>query len=215
MKPCQWLVVLVICWSSAVCAKPSAAWICDSHGNNCIEMYDDSVEQEQLQQVVDSSDSAEAPIVLASHRKRQVYKKRYHQEQRPHNFPSSRAATGRRVFIFDPRNTTWAAYDDNGSLVRTGNASGGRHYCPDVGRRCLTPTGTFSVYSKGGAGCKSTKYPKPNGGAIMSHCMYFHGGYAIHGSNDVPNYNASHGCIRVQPAAAYWLNREFLNYDLP
>ncbi len=26
---------------------------------------------------------------------------------------------------------------------------------------------------------------------------YFYGGYAIHGSPDVPNYPASHGCIRV------------------
>ena len=26
---------------------------------------------------------------------------------------------------------------------------------------------------------------------------YFHGGYAIHGSNSVPNYPASHGCVRV------------------
>ena len=38
----------------------------------------------------------------------------------------------------------------------------------------------------------------------------FKGGFAIHGSNDVPNYNASHGCVRVSPDAARWLNEEFM-----
>ncbi len=27
--------------------------------------------------------------------------------------------------------------------------------------------------------------------------FYFRGGYAVHGSPSVPNYPASHGCIRV------------------
>jgi lipoprotein-anchoring transpeptidase ErfK/SrfK len=31
----------------------------------------------------------------------------------------------------------------------------------------------------------------------MYNPYYFHGGYAIHGSPSVPNYPASHGCIRV------------------
>jgi hypothetical protein len=31
----------------------------------------------------------------------------------------------------------------------------------------------------------------------MVHSSYFHGGYAIHGYASVPNYPASHGCIRV------------------
>jgi lipoprotein-anchoring transpeptidase ErfK/SrfK len=35
--------------------------------------------------------------------------------------------------------------------------------------------------------------------------LYFHGGYAIHGSNSVPAYPASHGCVRVTRADARWL----------
>ncbi len=33
---------------------------------------------------------------------------------------------------------------------------------------------------------------------------------AIHGSNNLPNHNASHGCIRVDPAAARWLYHNFM-----
>ena len=35
---------------------------------------------------------------------------------------------------------------------------------------------------------------------------YFYGGYAIHGSNFVPPYPASHGCIRVSIADSLWLD---------
>ena len=85
-------------------------------------------------------------------------------------------------------------------------------FCPDVRRSCKTVVGTFSVLYKGGPGCASKVYPlETNGGAPMPYCMKFHKkGYAIHGSNDVPNRNASHGCIRVTPAAAKWLSHNFI-----
>ena len=35
--------------------------------------------------------------------------------------------------------------------------------------------------------------------------MYFSGGYAIHGSESVPDYPASHGCVRVSLEDADWL----------
>lgn len=35
--------------------------------------------------------------------------------------------------------------------------------------------------------------------------LYFYRGFAIHGSNSVPNHPASHGCIRVTRADARWL----------
>lgn len=118
---------------------------------------------------------------------------------------------GKKVFIFDPSELTWFAYDESGELVGSGRASGGRGYCPDVGRSCKTPSGIFSVKSKGGPGCTSSKYPIGRGGAPMPYCMFFHGGYAIHGSYDVPNRNASHGCIRVEPEDARWLSHEFMD----
>lgn len=121
------------------------------------------------------------------------------------------SASGKK-FIFDPHALMWYAYDGSGNLVNSGRASGGRGYCPDIGRRCKTPSGKFTVHRKGSAYCKSSKYPIGRGGAPMPYCMFFHGGYAIHGSYDVPNYNASHGCIRVKPHDARWLSQDFIDY---
>ena len=131
-------------------------------------------------------------------------------ELRAYRFPSSRPATGRTVFIFDPSHKMWAAYSPDGQLVKQGAASGGRGYCPDVGRPCRTPVGKYAVYRKGSPSCKSSKYPLGKGGAPMPYCMHFKGGYAIHGSPHVPNYNASHGCIRVPPSDAAWLSHNFV-----
>ncbi len=112
--------------------------------------------------------------------------------------------------IYDPKHTAWAAYDAQGQRIKTGRGSGGATWCADIGRSCKTVQGYFSVYHKKGADCKSSKYPVGKGGAKMPHCMFFHRGYAIHGSGHVPNYNASHGCIRVTPSAAQWLNNNFM-----
>lgn len=105
----------------------------------------------------------------------------------------------------------WGAYDDDGNLVRWGPVSGGKGWCPDLHRGCHTATGTFTVYSKQGSGCKSTKFPIPRGGAPMPYCMFFHGGYALHGSPSVPGYNASHGCVRLFTDDARWLNQNFIS----
>lgn len=114
-----------------------------------------------------------------------------------------------RVFVFSPRKLRWYAYE-NGRLIRSGRASGGAGYCADVKRGCRTPVGNFSVKRKGPASCKSSKFPLGRGGAPMPYCMFFYHGFAIHGSYDVPNHNASHGCIRVEPKAAAWLSNHFM-----
>lgn len=127
-------------------------------------------------------------------------------------FPQNRPATGRKVFVFDPRATAWAAYDAQGNLVKTGSASGGKDFCEDTGRGCRTVTGTFRVYSKKGPDCTSSLYPiETGGGARMPYCMHFSGSYSIHAAYEVPNYNASHGCIRVLPSAAEWLSSNFID----
>lgn len=113
-------------------------------------------------------------------------------------------------FVFNPRSLSWVAINHNGKVVRSGKASGGSHYCKDIHRSCRTPTGTYYVISKGSASCRSSRYPVGKGGAAMPYCMFFSKYYAIHGSYDVPNYNASHGCIRVQPHDAKWLNHNFI-----
>jgi len=129
------------------------------------------------------------------------------------SFSSQRAATGQKVLIFDPSIQAWAAYDEEGNLIRTGHGSGGKDWCADVGSRCRTPAGKYAVYDKRDAGCFSRKFPVGVGGAPMPYCMFFHGGYAFHASNDVPNYHASHGCVRLFYQDARWLNLNFV--DLP
>lgn len=128
------------------------------------------------------------------------------------HFPLTRPATGRRVFIFAPKYGAFAVYDEKGNRINTGRASGGAVYCPDVGRACRTVVGKFTIVSKGDAGCISNRFPiETNGGAPMPYCMHFGSkGYAIHGSYHVPDYNASHGCIRVSPTVARWLNNHFM-----
>ncbi len=124
-------------------------------------------------------------------------------------FFSSSAFAGNRIQV-NLGNQTWKAYDDGCRLVNSGHVSGGKKYCPDIRRACRTPTGTYTVYSKGGSGCKSSRFPVGRGGAPMPYCMFFKGGYALHGSNSVPNYNASHGCVRMSPSDARWLNQNFV-----
>ena len=115
------------------------------------------------------------------------------------------------TFIFNPNTLTWKAVDEHGRVVRTGRGSGGRHYCPDIHRGCKTPSGVFSVHSKGGPGCKSSRFPVGRGGAPMPYCMFFSRYYAIHGSYELPHYNASHGCVRVSPSDANWLSHHFVH----
>ncbi len=126
-------------------------------------------------------------------------------------FPIQIHPTGAKLFVFDPKVAAWAAYDAQGKRVMTGGASGGKNFCEDVGAPCRTVTGTFKVYNKRGAECKSGEYPvETKGGTKMPYCMYFFQGYTIHAGYEVPNYNASHGCVRVFSSAAKWLNEQFM-----
>jgi len=126
-------------------------------------------------------------------------------------FPTQIKATGTKEFIFDPKAAVWAAYGADGVRVMTGSASGGKDFCEDVGKPCRTVTGTFHVYNKKGLECKSGEYPvETEGGAKMPYCMYFYRGFTIHAAYEVPDYNSSHGCIRVLPSAAKWLNEQFI-----
>lgn len=127
------------------------------------------------------------------------------------HFPLQVKPRGRKVFVFDPKVSAWAAYNEQGERVMTGMGSGGADYCDDVNESCRTITGTFRIYHKRGAGCKSSKYPvETAGGAKMPYCMYFYRGFTIHAGYEKLTTNASHGCIRILPSAAKWLNEEFV-----
>lgn len=61
-----------------------------------------------------------------------------------------------------------------------------------------TPEGEFSFYREEGGWYRSYL-------GRMYHPFFFRGGYAIHGSNSVPAYPASHGCIRTRIDDQDWL----------
>jgi hypothetical protein len=127
-------------------------------------------------------------------------------------YPTQIPATGFKQFVFDPRAYAWAAYDENGKRLITGAASGGKDICEEDGKNCRTVTGTFNVYNKKGLECRSGEYPvETKGGTKMPYCMYFYQGYTIHAAFEVPFDNVSHGCIRVWPSAAKWLNEHFID----
>lgn len=71
-------------------------------------------------------------------------------------------------------------FSDNGKIQRIYHVSTGKPSTPTV-------RGTFHVYRK--------DWGTNQKGMVDSN--YFIGGYAIHGYAEVPNYNASHGCVRV------------------
>lgn len=116
---------------------------------------------------------------------------------------------GRKIIIVSLSKLAFGAYSAEGNLVHWGPISAAKGYCPDIRRGCHTPKGTFSIYSKQGRGCVSTKFPVGRGGAPMPYCMFFKGGFALHGSYNVPGYNDSHGCVRLFIDDAQWLNQNF------
>lgn len=81
-----------------------------------------------------------------------------------------------------------------GGVTKTFHCSTGRE-----GYR--TPKGKFTVYAKERHAI-SYKY----GNSPMPFTLWFHSaGYGIHESKSVPNYPASHGCVRLKHEDAKWL----------
>lgn len=124
--------------------------------------------------------------------------------------PGQIATNGKRVIMIDPNAHGWGAYGEDGKLIRSGLATAGANWCPDIGRPCRTKAGVFSIQSLGSADCVSRKFPVGRGGAPMPYCMFFHGGQAIHGSNQVVPANVSHGCVRVNVEDAAWIRFNFV-----
>jgi hypothetical protein len=134
-------------------------------------------------------------------------------------FPQTQDDHEKQVII-DQDKLAWAAYDENGHLVKWGPIASGRDKCTDSNNSCRTLTGIYRVFSKENEHCKSDVFPIGKGGAKMPYCMYFHKGFAMHGSDDMPGFRASHGCVRMFIRDAKWLNEEFVetsndgNHDL-
>jgi len=123
--------------------------------------------------------------------------------------PSKIKGYGEKVIIVNPRKHAWGAYSSDGRLLRSGLATSGGNWCKDVGRACRTPVGSYRIKSLGSSGCKSSRYPKPRGGAPMPYCMFFNGNIGLHGSYNVVDGNRSHGCVRLKVADAKWIRFNF------
>ena len=81
--------------------------------------------------------------------------------------------------------------------VSSGN---GKKYLQKNGRKAtaLTPTGWYKIERRI-EGVREADL------GTLYDPQYFYRGWAIHGSNSVPSYPASHGCVRVTRADATWL----------
>lgn len=124
-------------------------------------------------------------------------------------FPHYREAQNHKLILVDLSLHAFAAYNKNGQLVHWGPISGGKPICKKTGESCATITGDFRITRKDNAECISNTYPEStNGGAPMPFCMFFKGGYAMHGST-LPGYHNSHGCVRLFYDDAKWLNHHF------
>jgi hypothetical protein len=82
------------------------------------------------------------------------------------------------------------------------SSSSGDHYTWPVStarKGFRTPRGTYGVQSMAPMHYSRKYYNSP-----MPHSIFFHGGYAIHGSYETASLGraASHGCIRLSPAHA-------------
>lgn len=73
--------------------------------------------------------------------------------------------------------------------VSTGN--GGLYYQDGAWHRATTPVGRFAITWK----LNDPHHVSPLG--VLYRPAFFYAGYAIHGSDSVPTYPASHGCVRV------------------
>lgn len=132
-------------------------------------------------------------------------------------FPQYIEPPGKKFILISIPDLAFGAYDAKGNLENWGPISAGRNYCSDIRRGCRSPAGKFFIYTKKGPGCVSGKFPIGRGGAPMPYCMFFRGGFALHGSYKVPGYNDSHGCIRLFVKDAQWLNQTFTadEYHVP
>jgi peptidoglycan hydrolase-like protein with peptidoglycan-binding domain len=69
----------------------------------------------------------------------------------------------------------------------------------DITGTAITPEGHFKVYREYTDGWEKGQLGE------LYRPKYFKGGVAVHGLSNVPNYPASHGCVRVSLAAMDWI----------
>lgn len=189
-------------FGTALCAYPQYECVKVGRGQNWQNMFPDPEKRELVQRLNRSYNSIwhGKVIVVPKNLQATTWK-----DISP--FPLIIKDSGEKQIIVDQDKLAWAAYDAHGNLVKWGPISSGRDKCVDSASSCNTLTGIFRIFSKENENCRSNTFD----GARMPYCMYFHKGFALHGSNDIPGYRASHGCVRMFTQDAKWLNHEFID----
>lgn len=192
-------------YGTALCGYPQYECIKINSGESWEKLFPDPVQRDLVQRVNRSYNSLWAGRVIA------VPKRLAHInifDVAP--FPVKLEGETEKQIIVDQEKLAWGAYDASGTLVWWGPISSGRDKCSDSNHSCRTLTGIFRVFSKENIQCRSNVFPIGKGGAKMPFCMYFHKGFALHGSDDIPGQRASHGCVRMFTEDAKWLNLHFV-----
>jgi len=204
----MWVMLAQNAWSyygTELCGFPQYECIKVSSGQSWDKLFPDPVQRDIVQRVNRTYNYLWAGKVIAVPKDLA-----YINMNDVSPFPIKMKGETEKQVIVDQDNLAWAAYDEHGNLLRWGPISSGRDKCSDSNRSCRTLTGIFRFFSKENSRCTSDVFPVGRGGAKMPYCMYFHKGFALHGSDDIPGHRASHGCVRMFTPDAEWLNKDFV-----
>jgi lipoprotein-anchoring transpeptidase ErfK/SrfK len=105
-------------------------------------------------------------------------------------------------FVIDGT-TTWILNTSTGSEIPYDEPDKNKPGERQIGD-AVTRTGLHKVYREHADGWREGDLGE------IYRPKYFSGGEAIHGSNSIPNYPASHGCVRVSVPAMDWIWQEDL-----
>jgi peptidoglycan hydrolase-like protein with peptidoglycan-binding domain len=121
--------------------------------------------------------------------------------------PVARANSGTLVEIDKGKQLLFFVIDGKTEYILNASTGNGQEYTENDQN---TPGETISGVSLTPSGLHDVNRQRPDGwwegdlGEIYRP-KYFIGGVAVHGSNSIPNYPASHGCVRVSVPAMDWI----------
>lgn len=113
--------------------------------------------------------------------------------------PRARSASGHVIEINLTMGLLMIVNDGKIAAVLSTSTGGGYTYTSDgVTAVARTPAGQFTIF-------RSVDAMDVSPPGELRRPRYFHGGYAIHGSDSVPPYPVSHGCVRLSHPAIDWI----------
>jgi N-acetylmuramoyl-L-alanine amidase len=113
--------------------------------------------------------------------------------------PRTRSASGHVIEINLTLDLLMIVNDGKIAAVLNTSTGGGYTYTSDgVTAVARTPTGQFRIF-------RSVDGMDVSPLGELWRPRYFYGGYAIHGSDSVPPYPVSHGCVRLTYPAIDWI----------